>query len=41
MEESVERGTDGWTDMEMQTVTFATLQSLLKILSFQFLIRYA
>jgi len=41
MEGGKERKADGWTDMEMQTVTFATLQTLLKLRIFQFLMNYA
>jgi hypothetical protein len=32
---------NGWTDKEMLTVTFATLQTLLITLIYQFLINYA
>jgi hypothetical protein len=41
MEGEAERRADGLTDMEMQTVTFATLQRLFKMLSFCFFINYA
>jgi hypothetical protein len=37
MKEGIERKVDGWTDMEMQTVTFVTFRSLLKRYFFSFL----
>jgi hypothetical protein len=40
MEGGIEKRADDWTDMEMQTVTFGTLQTLLKMLIFQFLINF-
>ena len=40
MEGGIVRNADGWTDMEMQTVTFATLQTLSKEFILQFLINY-
>jgi hypothetical protein len=36
-----ERMADGWTDMEVQTVIFTTLQTLLKMRIFQILMNYA
>jgi hypothetical protein len=35
------RNADGWTDIKMQTVTFTTLQTILKFSVFHFLIDYA
>jgi hypothetical protein len=37
MDGGVERKADGWNDMEMQTVTFATLQTLFK---FKYFVSY-
>jgi hypothetical protein len=33
----IEKMAEEWTDMEMQAVTFGTLQTLLKMLIFEFL----
>jgi hypothetical protein len=41
MERGTERRADGGTDIEMQTVTFATLQTLVNMKIFQFLINHA
>jgi hypothetical protein len=40
MEGGIERKADGWRDMELQTVTSATLKTLLKIQIFLFLLNY-
>jgi hypothetical protein len=41
MEKGVERNADGWTKIEMQTFNFGTLQTLLNMFVFIFLIIYA
>ena len=36
MEGGIERNADGWTDMELQILIFATLQTLLKMSFFSY-----